>query len=507
MKILIAGFQHETNTFAPSRADWNSFVEGGGMPSMTLGQDLMDCRGINLPLGGFLDALHAENHEFIPVIWAAASPSAHVTRDAYERITAQIIEALQQNAPDAVYLDIHGAMVAEHVDDGEGELLERVRNVVGERVPVVGSLDLHANVGRRMLEQADALVAYRTYPHVDMDETGSRAAFLLKQLVREGKRLNCAWRRIPFLIPLNAQCTDLEPSKGTYGVLEHTEKQLGSAVSFTPGFPASDFPECGAAVWAYAQEIAPALKTVDKLSEEIIRKEAEWWVDLYSPDEAVTEALRLSEKADKPVVIADTQDNPGAGGNSNTTGMLRALLNHNVRNAALGMLFDPDAARAAHQAGTGEKITLKLGGEPALDDPPLEETYEVDSLSDGQLAVKGPMMNGAVIELGPIACLRKNGVQIVVGSTKAQMLDREMYRIAGIEPERMKILVNKSSVHFRADFSSIAEKILVAKAPGPMPADPADLPWKHRARGLRIKPEGPPFKGPPDADAFHTERI
>ena len=208
------------------------------------------------------------------------------------------------------------------------------------------------------------------------------------------------------------------------------------------------------------------------------------------------------------MLIADTQDNPGAGGNSNTTGMLRALLKHDVQHAALGMIYDPEAVRAAHQAGTGSEITLALGGEPALEDLPLEDTFQVEQLSDGQLTFKGPMMKGAVIELGPIACLRKNGVRIVVSSCKAQLLDREMYRIAGIEPEQMKILVNKSSVHFRADFTPIVEKILVAQAPGPMLADPAELPWKRLARGIRIKPEGPEFQGSKgNRVIFHTESI
>ena len=215
MKILIAGFQHETNTFAPSEADWDSFVEGGGMPGMVEGEALLDFKGINLPLGGFLDDLEGEGHEYLPVIWASASPSGKVTKDAFERIVGKITDALKQETPDAIYLDIHGAMVVEHVDDGEGELLKRVRELVGDDVPVVGSLDLHANVSHKMLKYADALVAYRTYPHVDMDETGSRAAKLLKLRMEEKKRRYCAFKRIPFLIPINAQCTDLEPAIGT----------------------------------------------------------------------------------------------------------------------------------------------------------------------------------------------------------------------------------------------------------------------------------------------------
>ena len=495
MKILIAGFQHETNTFAPSKADWDAFVQGGGMPGMTHGSDILDFRGINIPVGGFLDAMHGGSHQIMPVVWTAACPSAQVTEDAFERIAGKIVEAASELNPDAVYLDIHGAMVAEHVDDGEGELLRRIRQVVGPKVPVVGSLDLHANVTELMLQQADALVAYRTYPHVDMAETGERAAFLLRQFMEGGNRLFLAWKRIPFLMPLHGQCTEMDPAKGTYEHLGSLEQGSVTSLSFTPGFPAADFPECGGVVWGYGSNEAVVGDAVDSLTNYVNEREVDWWIDIYKPDEAVKEAMRRSQGANRPVVIADTQDNPGAGGNSNTTGMLRALVANHVQDAAIGVLFDPDAAEAAHKTGVGKTITLGLGGEPALGDQPFEGSFIIEHLSEGNLTVKGPMMRGAKISLGPTACLRIGGVRVVVGSSKVQMLDRELYRVAGVEPEQMKILVNKSSVHFRADFTPIAHSILVAGAPGPMVADPINLPWKRLAPGLRIRPNGPVFSG------------
>ena len=495
MKILIAGFQHETNTFAPTKANWEDFVHGGGMPSMTHGSDVLDLRGINIPIGGFLEAMHGTIHDLFPVIWTNACPSAEVTEDAYERISGKIIEAASEHCPDAVYLDIHGAMVAEHVEDGEGELLLRLRNVVGQKVPVVCSLDLHANVTEMMLQKADALVAYRTYPHVDMDETGERAAFLLKMLMEEGNRLSLAWKRIPFLMPLHGQCTEMEPAKSTYEHLESLEQKGIISMSFTPGFPAADFPECGGVVWGYGKNQSTLEAAVESLTNHVNERESEWWIDLYKPNDAVQEAMRQSKTANGPVVIADTQDNPGAGGNSNTTGMLRALVENQAEDAALGVLFDPEAAEAAHKIGVGKTITLALGGEPALGDQPFEGTFSIEYLSDGKLTVKGPMMRGAKISLGPTVCLRIGGVRVVVGSSKVQMLDRELYRVAGVEPEQMKILVNKSSVHFRADFTPIAHSTIVAESPGPMVADPINLPWKRLTPGIRIRPNGPVFVG------------
>ena len=495
MKILIAGFQHETNTFAPTKADWSDFVQGGGMPSMTFGRDVLDLRGINIPVGGFLDAMHGGPHQLVPVIWAAACPSAEVTEDAFERITTMIVKAASEQNPDAVYLDIHGAMVAEHVDDGEGELLRRIRQVVGPKVPIVGSLDLHANVTEMMLSNADGLVAYRTYPHVDMAETGERAAFMLKQFLEGGNPLSVSYKRIPFLMPLHGQCTEMDPAKGSYQCLGSLEQGAVSSLSFTPGFPAADFPGCGGVVWGYGTNQTEVDSAVETLTNYVNEREADWWIDLYKPDEAVQEAIRRSKGTNRPVVIADTQDNPGAGGNSNTTGMLRALISNQAQDAALGVLFDPEAAEAAHKTGIGKNITLALGGEPALDDLPFEGTFYIEHLSDGNLTVKGPMMRGAKICLGATACLRIGGVRVIVGSSKVQMLDRELYRVAGVEPEQMKILVNKSSVHFRADFTPIAHSILVAESPGPMVADPINLPWKRLTPGIRVRPNGPAFKG------------
>ncbi|MCA7954846.1 M81 family metallopeptidase [Burkholderia seminalis] len=497
--ILIAGFQHETNTFAPSKAAYANFERGEGFPAMVRGDDVLALRDVNIPAGGFIAAAERRGWTLLPVIWAGASPSAHVTEDAFERIAGEILAAVRRGGYDAVYLDLHGAMVAEHTDDGEGTLLERVRAAAGPDVPVVASLDLHANVTARMLREADALVAFRTYPHVDMAETGARAAALLERLfdARAGRRpLHRAARRLPFLIPINGMCTLLEPARGMYARLAALETGAVASLSFAPGFPAADFPECGPVVWGYGDDAASAEAAVQALHDKMLADEAAWQVPFLSPDDAVREAMRLSEGAGKPVVIADTQDNPGAGGDSNTTGMLRALLRNGAKDAAIGLIWDPAAAAAAHRAGVGAFIDVALGGVSGVPgDAPHHARFEVVHLSDGVCRYDGPMMNGMRADVGPVACLRIDGVLIVVSSGKAQMLDRNLYRVGGVEPESMKILVNKSSVHFRADFQDIAEAVLVATAPGPMTADPAELPWTRLAPGIRMKPTGKAFAG------------
>ncbi|AFT88435.1 M81 family metallopeptidase [Paraburkholderia phenoliruptrix] len=494
MKILIAGFQHETNTFAPTMASYASFVQGEGFPPLVRGADVLGLRDVNVPIGGFIKTMEANGRDLAPVIWAGASASAHVTTDAFERIGGEIIAAIEQGGFDSIYLDLHGAMVTEQHDDGEGELLARVRRIVGKDMPVVVSLDLHANVTEQMFRHASALVAYRTYPHVDMAETGERAAFILEDLMRERRPLHGALRRVPFLIPVNGMCTLVEPASGMYNLLSEMETRPVVSASFAPGFPAADFPECGPTLWAYSFDEDAAGHAADALLARIVSEESRWDVPFLSPDEAALEAIRLSATASRPVIIADTQDNPGVGGDSNTMGLVRALLRHGANGAAVGVIWDPEAAAAAHHAGVGARMALSLGGGSGVPgDAPLVAEFEVEYLSEGRFRFDGPMLNGMQGELGPTACLRIEGVRIAVSTVKMQVFDRNLFRVAGIEPEQMKILVNKSSVHFRADFQAIAEAILVAKSPGPMAADPADLPWTRLAPDMRVRPLGAPF--------------
>jgi microcystin degradation protein MlrC len=418
-----------------------------------------------------------------------------VTADAFERISNEMIQRLKSALPvDGVYLDLHGAMVAEHVDDGEGELLARVREVVGPTIPVVASLDLHANVTRRMVEHADALIAYRTYPHVDMAETGERAAHFLLARLDGLSRPHAALRPLSFLIPLQTQSTMLEPAQSIYARLAGMEGGAVDTLSFTPGFPAADFPECGPAVIAYARSAETAAHTAEAMRAGIEALENEFDTPVYSPEEGVRRAIAIARNASRPVVLADTQDNPGAGGNSDTTGMLRALVGANAQRAAIGLIVDPEAALAAHAMGKGATLEIGLGGKSNIaGDAPFHARFAVDQLSEGRFTCAGPFYRGVRMNLGPCACLRLGGVRIVVASDKPQMADLEMYRFIGIEPAREAILVNKSSVHFRADFAPIAEQILVCKAPGPMLADPSDFPWKNLAPGNRLKPNGRRF--------------
>ena len=497
-RILIAGYQHETNTFAPSLADWAAFTRGDSFPAFSTGaamQTLMT--GVNIPIGGFIDAARLQGWTLLPSCWAGAIPSSFVTRDAFERIADTIcadVRAAEAGGLDGIYLDLHGAAVAEHAADSEGELMARLRAIVGADIPIVASLDLHANVTPRMLAEADALVSYRTYPHVDMAATGELAAQLLARRIQAGQREPMHMLRLPFLIPLNAQSTWLAPAQSLYEALVELDQDFGTVLSFCMGFPASDFDGCAPMVWGHGARAQAAVERLHAL----VAEPTQWRMEIFEAREAVTRALALAEHAAKPVVVADTQDNPGAGGDSNTTGMLHALLAQGAGKrfpgqVALGLLFDAAAGRAALEAGVGAELELALGtAVPTftgrLSDPPVRGRFKVRAVSDGRVTLKGPMMRGVSVNLGPSACLEIDGVLVAVVSGKKQLLDRELLRMVGITAEAMRLIVVKSSNHFRADFTPIASQVLVAKAAGPMAAEPADLPWKHLAPEIRTRP-------------------
>ena len=495
-RIAIGGFQHETNTFAPSLATLADFEADGPWPGLTTGPGLPDrVHGMNLPIAGFIDEAERAGHRLLPTTWGATSPSSYVTEHAYEQIAGLILDGLRASRPfDAVYLCLHGAMVTEHLQDGEGELLRRVRALVGNDIPVVASLDFHSNTTPEMVGNANVLVGYRTYPHIDMADTGRRTARHLGGLLNGAGAVHKAFRQLPFIIPITWQCTTSEPMRTVMELRDDLEGGAVASLTVTAGFPAADIHHCGPSVFGYGGSADEVERAVEALASEIERRESEFEGVLYSPDDGVRAAIEIARNAARPVVIADTQDNPGAGGDSDTTGMLRALVDNDAPQAALGMLVDSEAALAAHGAGVGSAISIALGGKSGIPgDAPFEAEFRVEQVGDGRVTGTGPMYGGARMNFGPMASLRIRDIQILVGSRKAQLADQAMYRHCGIEPTTRKIIVNKSSVHFRADFEPIASEVLICVAPGPMVADPGALPWTRLRPGMRIRPNGPAF--------------
>jgi microcystin degradation protein MlrC len=497
--IAIGGMQHETNTFAPSKADYTAFEQGGGWPSIQRGDSLFAAvAGANIPVQGAIEALRARAHTLVPLTWAAASPSAHVTRDAFERIVGDLVQRLRATGPvDGVYLDLHGAMVCEHHDDGEGELLRRVREVVGPNIPVVASLDLHANVTRTMVAMSDALAIYRTYPHVDMAATGARAAGMLDAMITSGRRPAKRFHQFDYLTGIPSQCTFIEPGRALYELLDRLERRQRVSLDFAPGFPMADFDECGMSAVGYGDDERALRTAFDEMVAAVEAAEPDFVLELLTPDDAVARAVAAGAPG-SPVVLADTQDNPGAGGNGDTTGLLAAMIRQRAPDAVLGLLIDGASARRAHEAGKGASLEFSLGAVSGVaGQQPLAGRFEVERLGDGRFTCTGPMFRGFRMELGPMALLRDtdSGVRVVLASKKCQAADQEMFRHLGIEPVRQRLVALKSSVHFRADFQPIARDVLVVRSPGPALADPADFRWTKLRRGIRMGPLGPAFQG------------
>ena len=495
-RIAIAGFLHETNTFAPVKATWDDFVRTESFPGLSTGEEIMAVMpGKNIAIAGFIAEAQSNGHELAPLAWCFAIPSAHVTEHAFETYAEMLLTGLEHSAPfDAVYLDLHGAMVCEHFEDGEGELLSRVRAHLGSEIPLVVSLDLHSNTTQQMFDNCDGLIAYRTYPHIDMADTGARAArYLDSMLAAPDLKPAKAHRTIPFLMPLTGQCTMVEPTAGVYNKLAQLEQEDGMlSVSFTPGFPPADIWDCGPVVVAYGDHQENADRAVDTLFDAILQHEEEFQVERLSPGEAASQAI--ASNAHKPFVLADVQDNCGAGATSDTTGMLRSLIEQGADGAVVGVLVDGAVAAQAHASGKGATIDVSLGGKVYTDgDPPYEGSFEVVALSNGQFTCTGPFYKGAKPDLGPMALLRSGGVSVVVSTYRMQAADKEMFRHLGCEPAEQKILGLKSSVHFRADFTDIAEEILVVEAPGASVDRPEKLPYKNLRPGVRLGPKGSEF--------------
>ncbi len=490
MRVAVAGFVHETNTFSPHPATMDRFAEADGWPPLVTGSELPPAlAGSNLPATGFLEAARLDGAEVLPLLWCSAVPSGPVTREAYDAILAWMLERLQAAGPvDAVYLDLHGAMVAEHERDGDGAVLAAVRAEVEASTAVVASLDFHANVSGAMVDASDALVAFRTYPHVDMAATGRRTYAALKAVlpgIRDGRRPARALGRSPFLVPLVCQSTDAEPGRRLYAGLGDREGPSVYATSLAMGFPPADTWETGPSVVSYAETEPAARQAVAAVLAQLEAAEAEFAVPLHAPESAIAEALRIADASGGLVVVADTRDNPGAGGAGDTTGLLTAAVKRDAEGVAIGVLADPDTAARATQAGVGAEITVSVGGRS--DGRPYVGPARVTALGDGRFTATGPMFGGSHMDLGPMAALRCGRVAVAVASRRMQAADRSMFRHVGIEPDAQRVVIVKSSVHFRADFAH-AKAVVVADAPGLNPVNHDTLDYQHLRSSVRRMP-------------------
>ena len=490
-KVAIAGFQHETNSFSPIPTTLADFIRMDGWPGLTGPADLVETfRDVNIPIGGCIGHLEGRA-EVVPILWANAEPGYLVQREAFETISGRILDGLAAATPlDGVYLDLHGAMITEDHEDGEGELLARIRHLIGSDVPIAMSLDLHANVTQEMAELANAATIFRTYPHLDMAETGARAASLLLEIIGSGCKPHTAFRKLPFMIPLQAQHTKTDPVQTLYGSLPEGGSCASGNAEIAMGFPPGDIAMCGPAVIATNNSCEAAEAAADALLCQCLEAEARFPVALASPSEAIARAVKVGRPG-RPVVLADVQDNSGAGASSDTTGILSGLVAAGVQNAALAAICDPEFVALAHAAGLGAEFEARLGGKTGgARNPPFHGRFIVTSISGGRFPWRGEMMRGVHANLGPTAAVCLAGsrcdVRIVVTGERVQCLDRALFSHLGIEPAEMALLVVKSTVHFRADFEELAAEIIPVKAPGYNPCQLGEIPYSRLRDGVRL---------------------
>jgi len=498
-KIGVGGFIHETNTFSNTPTPVELFLnQSGGYPRLLKGNDMFELAAgrLNISVSGFMAEAERYGFEIAPLTWCGAEPSQPLKTADFDYLMNLLEEETRkQSGLDGIYLELHGAMVCGNLQDGEEEILARMRAIVGD-MPIVVSLDLHGNISPRSFDLANVMVGYRTYPHVDGFETGQRCAAAMDHVLA-GKPLYRAFRQSPFLMPATTQPTTKEPARSLYAALDKLEEEPG-VVSLTimEGFNAVDLPDTGPSICAYAASQAQADACADRLLQEMLDREAQFGVDMLPPDEAVEKALQMAAGSDKPIILVDVQDNAGGGSPSDTIWLLQALAEKQVRNAAVGLIWDPQAAAIAHAAGEGARVRIALGGHTIIGQSPYEAEFTVVKLHDGDFIGTGPMVAGQTFNFGKMAQLKLDDIRIVVSSDRMQAQDRSFFRVVGVQPEAMDILVLKSANHYRADFEPIAGGIINVDALSAIIEDPSKIAYTRLRDGVRLKGMGPAFKRP-----------
>lgn len=462
--VLTGAFVHESNTFKKGETTLRDFQED----VLDIGQTAIDRFGdVNDELAGFLDAGRAAGWKVTHTVSAHATPGAVVSREAFDHIAGIICDAAREHRAtlDAILLSLHGSMVPSFCEDGEGELLRRLRAIVGPDLPIAVTLDLHAMVTPAMVERAQILVSYKTYPHIDMREIGRQAGEILDATLRGAVSPRTLRVHIPMLDEANAGRTDVPETAALYADTRRFETEPGIlAVSINAGFSEADIAEMGPTVLVThdAGHEARASEIANSLARRIWDGRGKVANIFLTPQEAAAEA-RDFDATHGPLLIADYADNPGAGAYGDATALLQALLEASATPGGFAPMIDPEAAAILHRQKVGDLVTLDVGGkcDASFGGGPLRLTGEVMHLSDGTYTGDGPILGGITHSFGPTAVFRVQGIDILIVSLPGQMLDLQQVRTFGIEPRRQRFLVVKSMQHFRAAFEPVAGKVIV----------------------------------------------
>jgi microcystin degradation protein MlrC len=473
---------HETNTFSNVPTDRAQFEAR----DLRYGGEILEAyRGTGTCLGGMIGAAERLGATLVPSVAASASPAGRVTRDIYEHVKQRLLADLESAGRlDGVLLDLHGAMVPEGIDDGEGDIIAAVREAVGPKVPIAVTLDFHGNLGHDMISKADLLHGYKTYPHVDMAERGVEATERLAQVIAGRIKPTAAWRKPPLMPPLGRQGTARGPMRRLYDLADEMEKDPKViSISLFAGFPYADIPDAGLGIYVVTDDDPTLAERLATQLERVAWEHRHEFIHTALPvKEAVARALAAEGR---PIVLADMADNTGGGAAGDGTEILRELLRVSARRATVACIWDAAAVAACIKAGVGAGVTLDVGGK--VDDrhgAPVRVTGTVRTLSDGRFVHRGPMMRGLPGRLGPTAVLDVNDIKVILISYRWQTLDPEMIRFVGIDPLLEKILVVKSTIHYRAAFEPIAKEIIEVDAPGLSSSNLSRFPYRRIRRPI-----------------------
>ena len=479
-RIAIGGIWHETNTFAPGRTTYEDFENY----QFAQGDEMFERYATtNTESGGAIGEAEALGLKLHPTLFAAAVPSGTIERSVAERICRELIERIENLLPlDGIILILHGAAVAVDIHDLDYFVIRSVRKIVGSEVPIVATLDFHANVSNEMFESATVLIGYDTYPHIDMAERGREAVRVLARILETGRIPKAAFRKLPLLtVPLKQQ-TDEFPMSDVMRLLRNIEQEPGIVCgTVAMGFPYSDVPFLGASVLTYADEAKKAHTAADTLAKKIWDLREQFHSQTIPVAEGVKQAVECSTGT---TVIVEPADNVGGGSAGDSTGVLKELLEANAQGAVI-VIADPESVRGAEEVGTGNKFYARIGGK--TDDqhgPTLELEVKVGLIADGKYEHKGSYMTGYVTSLGRTAVVESNGVQIVLTSLRSMPFDAEQLRCVGIEPASKDILVVKSAIAWKAAYGNIAENVIVVDSPGCCAANPGRLNFLNRPAPL-----------------------
>lgn len=482
MRIAIGGFMHESNTFAGDVTGVERFVEGG----LERGEAIRERWGdAHHEVGGFFKGEADLGFEAVPTLMGWATPAGPVTNAAYEQILGELLDRLGNAAPfDAVLIALHGAMVAEGIADADGETLARIRRKIGPDVPLVVTLDFHGNVSKLVTDSADAVLAYRTYPHVDQRQRGAKAAKIAFEAASGRIKPISALRKPPMLVHLLAQNTSKEPMASLIRELERLDGEILDA-SILAGFPYADVKDAGVSCIAVVDGNRAQAETIaDRLANLVWQNRKALTASPPGPEEAVRLALAVPPEL-QPVVLVDIGDNIGGGSAADSTVLIREVERQGGTGAVV-VLYDPEAVRICREAGQGGRVQLSAGGKVDDNATPLPVCGTVRLLHDGKYTEDAPRHGGIRFnDQGETAVIATDsGNTVVVNSLRHPPFSLGQITSLGIDPKAARILIVKAAVAFRAAYEPVAGTIIEADTPGLTAANPKRFPYKKIRRPI-----------------------